>query len=289
MSEVSASYYIPDPSRWPLVGSIALSLFLLGGAVLLNGQFAGIYLLGTGLLAIFWLFYGWFRDVVRESLKGYYSTQVDLSFRWAMGWFVFSELMFFAVFFGALFYARVYSVPWLGGEGSKFITHEVIWPQFEAVWPLLATPDGRVQIREVIPAWGLPALNTIILLSSGATITLAHWALKGGKNRSLCAWLAATILLGFVFVYLQATEYVHAYQDLDLTLDAGIYGSTFFMLTGFHGLHVSLGATMLVVILLRAMRGHFTAEHHFAFEGVAWYWHFVDVVWLGLFIFVYWF
>jgi cytochrome c oxidase subunit III len=204
--------------------------------------------------------------------------------------------MFFAAFFGALYYTRIMSVPWLGGEGSKLVTHDVLWPAFEALWPLMTTPDATVpgaksaytQIKEVIPAWGVPAVNTVILLSSGATVTFAHWALKQGNRKGLCWWLLATVVLGFLFVSLQAYEYVHAYEKLDLKLSSGVYGSTFFMLTGFHGAHVTLGATMLTVILLRSIQGHFTPEHHFAFEGVAWYWHFVDVVWLGLFTFVYW-
>lgn len=288
MSE--AHYFIPEPSRWPLVGSVALALAFVGAAMLLNGSgAAGYTLLLLGLLTLVYLFYGWFSDVIRESLGGRYNAQVDMSFRWGMGWFVFSEVMFFAVFFGALFYARSYSVPWLGGEGSKFITHQTLWPGFEAVWPLLTTPDEKVQIREVIPAWGLPAVNTALLLSSGVTVTFAHWALKADRRRALCGWLAATVALGLTFLSIQAYEYVHAYQDLGLTLNAGIYGTTFFMLTGFHGFHVTVGAIMLLVILLRALRGHFTPANHFAFEGVAWYWHFVDVVWLGLFIFVYWF
>ena len=288
MSE--AHYFIPEPSRWPLIGTVALALSFVGAAMLLNGPTAsGYVLLLLGLVTLVYLFYGWFSDVIRESLGGHYNAQVDLSFRWGMGWFVFSEVMFFAVFFGALFYARSYSVPWLGGEGSKFITHQTLWPGFEAVWPLLTTPDEKVQIQEVIPAWGLPAVNTALLLSSGVTVTFAHWALKADHRRALCGWLAATVALGLLFLSIQAYEYMHAYQDLGLTLNAGIYGTTFFMLTGFHGFHVTVGAIMLMVILLRSLRGHFTSANHFAFEGVAWYWHFVDVVWLGLFIFVYWF
>ncbi len=292
MSETHSHYFIPDPSRWPLVGSLALSLCFVGGAVMLNGSGMGTFLLGMGAFAMIYLFVGWFSDVIQESLAGSYNRQVDISFRWGMGWFIFSEVMFFAAFFGALFYVRQYAVPWLGGEGSKYTTHAFLWPDFEAVWPLLLAPDGGstyLKIKEVIPAWGLPALNTIILLSSGATVTFAHWALKKGQRTPLCLWLAATVVLGFLFVMLQASEYIHAYQDLDLKLNSGVYGSTFFMLTGFHGLHVTMGAIMLTVILVRSIKGHFTPENHFAFEAVAWYWHFVDVVWLGLFIFVYWF
>jgi cytochrome c oxidase subunit 3 len=142
--------------------------------------------------------------------------------------------------------------------------------------------------KDVIPAWGLPALNTAILLTSGGTVTWAHWGLKVNKRAHLIVGLALTVALGALFVYLQAGEYHHAYTELGLTLNSGIYGATFFLLTGFHGFHVTLGTIMLAVILFRAMRGHFTEEHHFAFEAVAWYWHFVDVVWIGLFIFVYW-
>jgi cytochrome c oxidase subunit 3 len=139
-----------------------------------------------------------------------------------------------------------------------------------------------------MPAIGIPALNTAILLTSGLTVTLAHHALRAGQRGKLALFLALTFLLGFTFVGLQAHEYGEAYTHMGLRLSTGIYGSTFFMLTGFHGLHVTIGAIMLTIIWLRVLRGHFTPNRHFAFEAVAWYWHFVDVVWLGLFIFVYW-
>ncbi len=294
MSDSHGAYFIPEPSRWPIVGTLALFLMFVGGGMVLNGYIGnGQYILGLGFLALVYLFYGWFKDVIDESISGKYNEQVDISFRWGMAWFIFSEVMFFAAFFGALFYTRVLAVPWLGGDS---VTNIFLWPDFQAVWPLLTTPDMSVTgleskymaIKEVIPAWGIPAWNTAILLSSGATVTFAHWALKKGNRSALCWWLAATVLLGFIFVYLQASEYGHAYHELDLTLKSGVYGSTFFMLTGFHGFHVTMGATMLLVILIRSMKGHFSAHNHFAFEAVAWYWHFVDVVWLGLFIFFYW-
>ena len=198
--------------------------------------------------------------------------------------------MFFAAFFGALFYARAYSVPWLDGASNNDATAQYLWPNFEAAWPLLSVPlaDKFSEAKHAMGAWGLPAINTVILLTSGLTVTLAHWALKRRDNVQLVYWLAATVVLGFGFVFLQAYEYSHAYQDLNLRLDSGIYGSTFYMLTGFHGFHVTMGASMLLVIMIRSAKGHFTPENHFAFEAVAWYWHFVDVVWLGLFIFVYW-
>ena len=208
-----------------------------------------------------------------------------------MLWFIFSEVMFFTAFFGALFYARQLSVPWIGGEGVKIFNKLLLFQDYNATWPtngpaaLGTREDGSF---ETIPAFGLPAINTAILLLSGVTITIAHHALKEGNRKILNIFLAATFLLGFLFVGLQAYEYVHAYTELGLTLSTGIYGSTFFMLTGFHGVHVTLGAIMLLVIWFRTMKGHFTPQRHFGFEAVAWYWHFVDVVWLGLFVFVYW-
>jgi cytochrome c oxidase subunit 3 len=296
MSDSHNVYFIPEPSLWPIVGTVALFTLFVGTALLLNGYTPGMLVLVAGFAAVVCMFYGWFSDVIGESLKGKYNKQVDISFRWGMSWFIFSEVMFFAAFFGALYYARIYSVPWLGGEGTKYLTNDLLWPAFEALWPLKITPDATIeggktaftQIKEIIPAWGIPAVNTVVLLSSGATVTFAHWALKKGNRKSLCWWLFATVFLGFLFVYLQAGEYVHAYHELDLKLSSGVYGSTFFMLTGFHGFHVTMGATMLTVILLRSISGHFSAQNHFGFEAVAWYWHFVDVVWLGLFIFVYW-
>ncbi len=290
MSDSHGAYFIPEPSRWPIVGTLALFVTFIGGAVMLNGSGWGTFILGLGVGALVYMFAGWFTDVIGESLAGHYNKQVDISFRWGMGWFIFSEVMFFAAFFGALYYARIYSVPWLSGEGAKLATHMFLWPDFEASWPLNAMPDPSnfTVFHEVIPAFGIPALNTAILLASGATVTFAHWALKKNNRSGLCWWLAATVALGFIFVYFQIGEYAEAYGHLNLTLNSGIYGSTFFMLTGFHGFHVTMGATMLLVILARSMSGHFSDHDHFAFEGVAWYWHFVDVVWLGLFIFVYW-
>jgi cytochrome c oxidase subunit 3 len=290
MSEAHSGYYLPEPSHWPILGSIGLFSIFAGSAVWLNGSSAGGVLLGFGIAVLFYMLFGWFGTVIRESIAGAYNRQVDVSFRWGMSWFIFSEVMFFAGFFGALFYARTLSVPWLGGEGTGFSTNEFLWPEFTASWPLSVMPDaGKFDVySEIIPAWGIPALNTLILLTSGVTVTFAHWALKKNNRPALCWWLFATVALGLLFVSLQAYEYIHAYQDLNLKLSSGIYGTTFFMLTGFHGMHVTLGAIMLIVIWLRSLSGHFTPENHFAFEAVAWYWHFVDVVWLFLFVFVYW-
>ncbi len=285
-----SKYYIPHDSMWPIVGSVALFTTMLGAISYLNDWAPGpVFLPGVILLAI--MFFGWFRVVIDENQAGTYNLQVDRSFRMGMMWFIFSEVMFFGAFFGALFYARVLSVPWLGGEGVKVFTNYVLWPKFEGVWP--TNGPGHVGGKadgtfSTIPAIGIPLLNTAILLTSGLTVTIAHHALRANQRGKLLVFLALTFLLGFTFVGFQAHEYGEAYRELGLRLSTGIYGSTFFMLTGFHGLHVTIGAIMLLVIWLRCLRGHFTPGRHFAFEAVAWYWHFVDVVWLGLFIFVYW-
>jgi cytochrome c oxidase subunit III len=280
-------YYIPHGSRWPIIGSVSLFTTVSGAALWINGAAIGPWTLAAGLLLLLFMFAGWFSDVIRESEGRFYNAAVDRSFRMGMMWFIFSEVMFFAAFFGALWYARQYSVPWLGGEGVKVFTKFLLWNDYEAGWPTNGPADVGGDF-EVIPAFGLPAINTAILLTSGVTITIAHHALKVGNRTILNIFLAATFLLGFSFVYLQAQEYVEAYQHFNLKLSSGVYGSTFFMLTGFHGFHVTVGAIMLTVIWFRCLKGHFTPTHHFAFEGVAWYWHFVDVVWLGLFVFVYW-
>ena len=280
-------YYVPHGSRWPVVASVALFTTMLGFANWLNEHPWGkpTFFLGIAFLAA--ILFKWFGDVIRESLRGFYNKQVDTSFRMGMVWFIFSEVMFFAAFFGALFYARQFALPWLTGEGQKLATHTQLWSTFTGGWPSNG-PGAIGGTYQTIPAWGLPLLNTLILLSSGVTITLAHHALKANHRKALLAWLGATVLLGALFLYFQATEYIHAYHELNLTLGSGIYGSTFFMLTGFHGAHVTLGTIMLAIIWLRCLKGHFSKDHHFAFEAVAWYWHFVDVVWLGLFVFVYW-
>jgi cytochrome c oxidase subunit 3 len=239
--------------------------------------------------------FGWLGQVVNESVNGQYNQQVDRSFRWGMSWFIFSEVMFFAAFFGALFYARTLSVPWLGGADNNVFTPD-LWNGFSATWQQIAftTPGTTLQSgtaisipTKLVEATGLPALNTILLLLSGVTLTFAHHALRSSKRNQIIGWLVATIALGVAFLGFQVLEYGHAYAD-GLKLTSGIYGSTFYMLTGFHGFHVTLGVIMLTDILFRVQKGHFDADNHFAFEGVAWYWHFVDVVWLGLFVFVYW-
>jgi cytochrome c oxidase subunit 3 len=281
----AGQYYVPHGTRWPIFGSIGLFGLMLGGALWFNDSSIGPWISLVGLLFLVYMLVRWFGEVITESEAGFYNKQVDSSFRWGMSWFIFSEVMFFAVFFGTLFYARELIVPWLAGEGDNFFTNLLLWPDFENSWP--ATGPGLPPV-ERMSAWGIPAINTAILLLSGVTLTIAHHGLRANHRRTVITWLAATFVLGFIFLGLQVEEYIHAYTELGLRLDSGIYGGTFFMLTGFHGIHVTLGALMLLIIWFRVLKGHFKPDQHFAFEAVAWYWHFVDVVWLGLFFFVYW-
>ena len=280
MSQGTGHYYVPAPSKWPIVGSAALFFLGFGAVFTMNKMPIGYWSLAIGFAILIYMLFGWFGDVARESESGKYGKQEDKAFRWGMSWFIFSEVMFFAAFFGALFYMRVLSIPWLADA-----EHDLLWPEFAGGWPTAG--PGITEQFTPMGAWGLPAINTFLLLSSGVTVTLAHWALKENKREALKMWLLATIALGFLFLGCQIYEYGHAYADLNLKMTSGAYGSTFFMLTGFHGFHVTLGAIMLTVIYFRCAAGHFKPENHFGFEGVAWYWHFVDVVWLGLFIFVY--
>ncbi len=294
MSE-APRYYVPHSSPWPIIGSSALFVTAFGAVTFIHqstekvaaeGSFgAPIFYVGLALIAF--MMFGWFGVVIRESVKGMNSGLLDRSYRMSMAWFILSEVMFFGAFFGALFYARIISVPWLAGAGNNLETHVFLWPNFADTWPLFMTPGG--DSTEAMEAWGLPFINTVILVTSSVTVTFAHWALRKNQRLPLQIWLAITVALGATFLTLQVVEYMHAYSELGLSLGAGIYGSTFFMLTGFHGAHVTMGTIMLTVMLLRCFSGHFTSENHFAFEAVSWYWHFVDVVWLFLFTFVYWF
>ena len=286
MSSPSANrYFIPQPSHWPMVGSFALLLLASGAVLTMNSLTGGKLVLLAGFAVLFYMLFGWFGNVIDESESGAYNQQVDQSFRWSMGWFIFSEVMFFAAFFGALFYVRVLSVPELASSAQQMYSD---FAGYVGTWPT-AGPAAEAAKTEFHPmgAMGIPLLNTILLLTSGATLTWAHWGMLAGNRQQLVRGLFLTVALGFTFLGFQIYEYAEAYAH-GLKMTTGVYGSTFFMLTGFHGFHVTLGATMLVVILLRAMKGHFTAERHFAFEAVAWYWHFVDVVWLGLFVVVFW-
>jgi cytochrome c oxidase subunit 3 len=286
MSHAQADkYYLPQPSIWPIVGSFALFLMAVGGTMTMREIEPGGWILIAGLLVMCYMMFKWFGEVIQDSEAGRFNKQVDMSYRWSMSWFIFSEVMFFAAFFGALFYTRVLSVPWLGSSD----TMEQLWPAFQATWPT-AGPGLTADGFKFTPmaAWGIPAINTLLLLTSGVTLTWAHWGLKKDNRNQLIWGLILTVALGIVFLALQVYEYRHAYHEMGLTLGAGVYGATFFMLTGFHGFHVFVGMTMLTIMLIRSIKGHFTHDHHFAFEAASWYWHFVDVVWVGLFVVVYW-
>ena len=288
-------YYVPHSSPWPIVGSVALAVTAYGAVNFIHQSTEKVGAEGSwgqpvffiGLAMVAFMMFGWFGTVIRESIRGMNSELMDRTYRQGMGWFIVSEIMFFAAFFGALFYARIISVPWLAGAGNNLETHVLLWPDFADIWPLFMTPGGTA--TEAMEAWGLPFINTVILVTSSVTVTFAHWALKKNQRILLPIWLAITVALGTIFLTLQVIEYRDAYTELGLTMGSGIYGSTFFLLTGFHGAHVTMGTIMLAVMLLRSLRGHFSAENHFAFEAESWYWHFVDVVWLFLFTFVYWF
>jgi len=277
-------YYVPADSAHPVRSAVALLATGIGAAAWVNDVSWGKWLVLAGILSLIVVLYFWFGDAIHESETGMNSKRIDLSYRWGMSWFIFSEVMFFAGFFGALWYVRTITTPWLGDLDHKLM----LWPDFQAAWPNFG-PAGVVEHFQTVGPFWLPTINTALLLSSGVTLTIAHHALRENHRGKTMFWLFATVVLGFVFVACQAYEYHHAITELNLKFNSGVYGSLFYMLTGFHGFHVIMGATMLTVILIRLLRGHFTADHHFGFEGAAWYWHFVDVVWLGLYLFVYWF
>ena len=281
-------YFVPAPSQYPVLAAAGLFLVIVGAGQWVNGVSWGSYATLAGLLIWALVLQAWFRTAIGESESGLYSDRIDVSFRWSMSWFIFSEVMFFAAFFGALWWARLHAVPNLGS-----LDNAVLWPDFKAVWPSVqagftASPAGIVEPFTTMGPWPLPTINTALLLTSGVTLTVAHHALIAGHRTKTITFMWVTLLLGFTFIGVQAYEYYHAYNDLNLKLSSGIYGSTFFMLTGFHGFHVLVGALMLLFITLRLQKGHFTPQRHFGFEGAAWYWHFVDVVWLGLYVVVYW-
>jgi len=281
-------YFVPAPSRHPASLAFGLLLVIFGASQWINGVDWGKWVLLAGFILWVFVIQQWFRQAIGESEGGLYGKRIDTSFRWSMSWFIFSEVMFFGAFFGALYWSRTYSVPELGG-----LDNAILWPDFKAVWPSVApgytgSPAGTVEPFATMGAWGIPTLNTAILLTSGVTVTIAHHALIANHRARAILFMWLTVLLGITFLGFQAYEYGHAYSELNLKLTSGVYGSTFFMLTGFHGFHVFVGMLMLLFITLRIMRGHFTPERHFGFEGAAWYWHFVDVVWLGLYVVVYW-
>jgi len=281
-------YYVPEPSPYPALASLGLFFVILGASQWINDINWGKYSLILGMVIWLVVLFKWFSAAVTESESGLYGRKIDLSFRWSMSWFIFSEVMFFGAFFSALWWARAHSVPMLADAENA-----LLWPGFKAVWPSIAagataSPAGIIEPFQTMTPFWLPTINTALLLSSGVTLTIAHHALIANQRAKTIAFMWFTVVLGIVFLFVQGYEYFHAYQDLNLKLTSGMYGSTFYMLTGFHGFHVFVGMLMLLFITLRLQKGHFTPEKHFGFEGAAWYWHFVDVVWLGLYILVYW-
>ena len=313
-------YYVPDSSGMAISATIGLMLSIFGAANVLNDMTFGEPGAETNswsilMVGLFWFIgtlFVWFRTAIRENLAGMNSAQLKKSYVLGMFWFIFSEVMFFFAFFGVLFYVRVLAGPWLAGEGDggTGIAALQLWGDFQYSWPMMTTPQEAVGGAAAQPianngtfisphismavsdagAWykWLPLWNTIILISSSVTVHIAHVGLLNDNRKKFNLWLGISVALAIVFLFLQYEEYYEAYAHFGLTLDSGIYGSTFFMLTGFHGFHVAMGMTMLLVQWLRSMRGgHFTADDHFGFEASSWYWHFVDVVWVMLFLFVY--
>ena len=274
-------YFVPAASNYSTFLSAGIFLLALGFIFRLNGVGPGTWSMLLGAALIVYVIVGWFGEVISENTRGVYTHWEDRSYRIGMVWFIFSEVMFFACFFGVLYYIRRITLPELSGYEAGYTPYA----GFTSAWPS-SGPYGEAFTP--MKAWGIPALNTLLLLTSGATLTWAHWALIKNQRSQLIWGLALTVALGATFMGFQVYEYMHAYSELGLTLGAGVYGATFFILTGFHGLHVTLGTIMLMVILGRCIKGHFSEHNHFAFEAVAWYWHFVDVVWLIVFVFIYW-
>jgi cytochrome c oxidase subunit 3 len=302
----SSTYYVPHQSAFPAWTALGMIAMLGGLGVWLNGIKAtgsgSPLLFAGGFVVLVTVMFYWFGAVIRENHQGLANAQLKRSYVLGMLWFIFSEVMFFAAFFGALFYARTFAAQWLGGEGAKGLSGDYLWPAFgeayrDSGWPMLTNPDPEkftppresMAAPSSLGAWigYLPFWNTVILVSSSFTVHWSHAAIKNDNRAAAIRWLLLTVALGFLFVALQAYEYYEAYHHLGLTLASGIYGSTFFMLTGFHGFHVTMGATILLVQLIRMIRGHFKPHDQFGLEAASWYWHFVDVVWIGLFFFVY--
>ncbi|MBM3517188.1 MAG: cytochrome c oxidase subunit 3 [Alphaproteobacteria bacterium] len=250
-------YHMVEPSPWPALGAVAAGASAIGAILFMHDVTVWVMLIGFAL--VLYTMFVWWRDVVREAHTNFHTAAVQVGLRYGMALFIASEVMFFVAWFWAYFNSSLFPAEAIGGT-----------------WP----PEGVL----TFDPWGLPFLNTLILLASGTTVTWAHHALREGNRNGLIAGLWLTVILGLCFTGIQAYEYAHA----AFGFREGIYGSTFFMATGFHGFHVIVGTAFLIVNLIRAYRGHFTAGQHFGFEAAAWYWHFVDVVWIFLFCSIYW-
>lgn len=253
-------YHLVDPSPWPLVASLGCFFFTFGLVMFFHNYIGASNMVLTGFSIIIFVMYTWWRDIVREaSYEGNHTIQVQTGLRNGMLLFILSEVMFFFSFFWAFFHSALAPTPEIG-----------------SLWPPLGI--------ETINAWGVPLLNTVLLLSSGATITWAHHAIVCGHRKNALLGLTLTVFLAIIFTLLQAVEYIES----TFSISDGVYGSIFFLSTGFHGIHVIIGTIFLIINLIRLINHHLTKEHHFGFEAAAWYWHFVDVVWLFLFIVIYW-
>jgi len=253
-------FHLVDPSPWPLIAAFSALMFTFGLVLYMHGYAGGLFLWSYGLLMVLFVMFVWWRDIIREgTFEGQHTAIVQTGLRYGMLLFIVSEIMFFFAFFWAFFHSSFNPSIVLGG----------VWP------PAFLT---------ILDPWQIPLLNTVILLSSGATVTWAHHSIVLG-SKSQASWaLICTISLAIVFTALQAFEYITA----PFTISDSVYGSSFYMATGFHGFHVFIGTCFLTICLIRLYFNHFTREHHFGFEAAAWYWHFVDVVWLFLFITIYW-
>ncbi|MDA7851976.1 cytochrome c oxidase subunit 3 [Porticoccaceae bacterium] len=306
-----SSYYVPEQSKLPIITATGMGLMAYGAASWVVGNGNIVFTAGLVIMAL--VMFKWWSIVIDENMRGLANDQLKQSYVLGMLWFIFSEVMFFAAFFGALFYLRVIVNSWLGGDAAIGIfddtptdaavaNNALLWPGYEADWPPMVTPDQAANGANAtftgpdeamsFPGWSkllswLPLWNTVILVTSSITVHIAHTGLKNNNRKQFIGWLGLSVLLGIIFLVLQVEEYVHAYQHMGLTLESGIYGTTFFMLTGFHGAHVTLGTIMLLIALIRAIKGHFSNEDQFGFEAASWYWHFVDVVWILLFFVVY--
>jgi cytochrome c oxidase subunit III len=265
-------YHLVDPSPWPAVGSVSTFVMAVGLIAWMHKMFpAASLVFGIGVIGVLYTMFAWWRDVVREAEHGGFHTRVvQISHRYGMILFIASEVMFFVAWFWAYFNTALFPA-----DANQFMRAELLGN----VWP----PVPSEHFKGTFDPWHLPLLNTLILLTSGTTVTWAHHALLHGDRKGLINGLWLTIILGGLFTCVQAYEYAHA----AFTYGGHIYGATFFMATGFHGAHVLIGTAFLIVCLVRAYAGHFTPTQHLGFEFAAWYWHFVDVVWLFLFVCIY--
>jgi cytochrome c oxidase subunit III len=261
-------YHLVDPSPWPAVGGASAFILAIGAVNWMHG--GNWLIMALGFALVFYTMFMWWRDVIREAHAGDHTPVVSLHLRYGMIMFIASEVMFFVAWFWAFFDASLFTDEAI--QASRVAVTGGVWP-----------PAGT----KIFDPWHLPLVNTLILLTSGTTVTWAHHALLNNDRQGLKWGLIATVALGALFTSVQAYEYAHAQFAFSREGEGNIYGSTFFMATGFHGFHVLIGTIFLLVCLFRAMKGHFTPQQHFGFEAAAWYWHFVDVVWLFLFSCIY--